>query len=182
MSTAALCKGKQSRSVLNVYSGHLRVIPPVSGPASSSSHGLLLLCMGSVTPVHSAICSDSIDAEIRGVGQEDTGTHMFGGRSGDASPESLSPQASLLDQTVEGRWKVVSRVAAQTEKPTTSWFPCCFPTAPTNVINNAPPPPYSEHSSLLPLPSLHSLPLFLHLHLLCCTYTWVSRLLNQDLL
>lgn len=36
-------------------------------------------------PGHSAICSDSIDAEIRGVGQEGAGTHMFGGRSGDAS-------------------------------------------------------------------------------------------------
>ncbi len=79
-------------------------------PASSSVWASLIILTrpiitvyGLADPSHSAICSDSIDAEIRGVGQEGTGTHMFGGQSGDASPESLPPPAGLLDQTAEGR-------------------------------------------------------------------------------
>lgn len=55
----------QSRSVFSVWLGHLCFIPLVSGPASSSSLVLLLLRMGSVTM---AICSDSIEVEIRGIG------------------------------------------------------------------------------------------------------------------
>lgn len=98
MSTAALCKGKQSRSVFNIHSGHRCVwVSPIilSWPT--------IIVYELADPGHSAICSDSIDAEIRGVGQEGAGTHMFSGQSGDASPVSLSPRAGLLDQTAEGR-------------------------------------------------------------------------------
>lgn len=81
---------------------------PVYHPFSVWASLIILSCpiifvCGLCDPGHSAICSDSIDAEIRGAGQEGTGTHMFADRSGDASLESLSPQAALLDQTVERR-------------------------------------------------------------------------------
>lgn len=54
-------------------------------------------------PGHSSICSDSIDAEIRGVGQESTETHMFGGQSGDASPESLPLRAGPARSDSRGK-------------------------------------------------------------------------------
>lgn len=76
--------------------------------------------MGLADPGLRAICSDAIDAAIRGVGQEGTGTHMLGGRSGDASPESLSPRAGLLDQTAKGKMKDDAQSCGTDRKPTTS--------------------------------------------------------------
>lgn len=169
------------------YSGHPCIIPPVSGPASSSSHVLLLLCVGLVTPdpSHQPSAQTPLTLRLGGVGQEGTGTHMLSGRSGDASAESLSPRGGLLDQTTDGRMKGDVRSCSTDWKLTTSWFPCCFPTALADVINNSPTSLlYSTYFALLHLPSLRSVPLFFaffhhYLHLWCCVYTWDFCLLNQ---
>lgn len=76
MSTAALCKGKQSRSVFRVCSGH---------PSGVWASLIILSCPIIVVYAvqgHRAICSDYIDAEIRGVEG-----HISGGQSGDTSFE-----------------------------------------------------------------------------------------------
>jgi len=103
MSTAFLCKGKQSGSVFNVYSGHPCIIPSSVWASLIILSCPIIAVYGFGDLSHRAICSHSIDAEIRSVGQEATGTHMLSGRSEGASYELLSLHAGQLDQTEKRR-------------------------------------------------------------------------------
>lgn len=102
MSTAALCKGKQSRSVLRLCSGHARIIPPVSGSASSSSLALLFLCMDSAAEATVPSAQGLLKLRLGAL----KGTS--GGRSENTSFEPLSPQGGLATSDDGAKVKVTA--------------------------------------------------------------------------
>lgn len=135
MSTAALCKGKQSRSVLRLRSGHPCIIPLVSGSASSSSLASLFLCMDSA--VEATVPSAQGLLKLRLGALKDTS----GGRSGNTSFEPLSPKGWLVTSDNEAKF----RVAERTENRPPTDFHAVSPPASTYVINN----PRTPHTALL---------------------------------
>lgn len=138
----------------------------------------IIIVYGLGDPGYRAICSDSIDAEIRGcrlAGHRDTHVRwQIWRRLPWLNFTSGQPARSDGGRKMKGDAKSCST----DRKLTTSWFPCCFPTASTNIINNPPYPPWTSHTILSHF--LHfTLSPFLCLHLKFCTYSGGSCLLNQ---
>lgn len=121
MSTAALCRGKQSRSVLRLRSGHPCIIPLVSGSASSSSLALLFLCTDSAAEATVPSAQGLLKLRLGAL----KGTS--GGRSENTSFEPLSPQGWLATSDDEAKVKVTAWSCRADRKPAANWFPCCFP-------------------------------------------------------
>lgn len=173
MSTAALCKGKQSRSVFNVLlRSSLHHPSSVWASLIILSCPIITVCVWAWWPQPPAICSDSIDTEIRGCRPHRAQRHTCSEADLEMPPLShfhLGTARSIRRRM--GRWKVMRSVAAQTE----SWPPAdshaVSPTAPTDVINNPSYLPPGLHTLLSSPYSFISHQVFFshhYLHLWCC--------------